>query len=67
MVEVIEEATDLSWLSIDEILVSLLSNESIINMNGDSSLENEFKTRVSFSRDKERSILRSRGGDRGRS
>ena len=67
MVEVIKEATDLSWLSIDEILVSLLSNESIINMNGYSSLENEFKTRVSFSRDKERSILRSRGGDRGRS
>jgi len=58
----IEKSKDFTQLSIDEFLGSLLSHGSIMNIYDDS-LENAFRSHVSFSRD--RGVSRSRG--RGRS
>jgi hypothetical protein len=63
-VSAIEEAKDLSTLSIDELTGSLLSFESRLNRNEESSHENAFKAHVSFSRGRGRG--RGRGGSRGR-
>ena len=56
----IEESKDLSFLSIDELMGSLLSHEQMLNRSGTSSLENAFKTQLSFGRSRGRSYY-SRG------
>lgn len=64
VVVAIEEAKDLAPLIIDELIESLLSNETRIDKNNDSTLETAFKSQVSISRD--RVQIRSRSIGRGR-
>ena len=63
VVAAIEEAKDLTSLTIDELMGSLLSHEARIDRNKDSTLETDFKSQVSISRDRarRRSRLRGRG------
>jgi hypothetical protein len=56
----IEESKDLTQLSVDELLGSLLSHESRMNMYDDS-LENAFRSQVSISRGRGGSKSRGRG------
>ena len=65
IVVAIEESKDLTILSIDELMGSLLSHESRMNRNNNSSLENAFRLQGSFGRVRGRSNYRGRG--RGRS
>jgi transposase InsO family protein len=51
----IEESKDLTQLSVDELMGSLLSHEQRLNRTGTSSLENAFKTQLSFGRTRGRS------------
>lgn len=65
IVVAIEESKDLAQLFIDELLGSLLSHESKMNRNNNSSLENAFRSQVSFSRGRGRSNFRGIGRGRG--
>ena len=60
----IEESKDLTILSIDELMGSLLSHEYRINKNDSSSLENAFRSHLSSDRGRGRSNYRGRRRDR---
>eukprot|EP00253_Pinus_taeda_P010915 PITA_10915 len=59
----IEEAKDLTSLTVDELMGSLLSHEARRDINKDSTLKTAFKSQVSISRDRgrDRSISRGKG------
>ena len=54
VVEAIEEAKDLTSLTVDELMGSLLSHEAKKDRNKDYALETTFKSQVSISRDRGR-------------
>ncbi|KAH9291443.1 hypothetical protein KI387_043368, partial [Taxus chinensis] len=62
VVVAIEESKDLTQLSVDELMGSLLAHEQRLNRSGASSLENAFKAQLSFGRTRGRSnYSRGRG------
>eukprot|EP00253_Pinus_taeda_P006584 PITA_06584 len=65
VVVVIEETKDLSQFTVDELSASLMSDEHRLSRGTDSSLEQAFKTQMSFSQRKGRGSANNRG--RGRS
>ena len=65
IVVAIEESKDLSKLSIDELFGSLQNHEYRLNRCDNTSLENEFKTQMTFDRVRGRGNLGFRGQGRG--
>lgn len=59
--DAIEESKDLTIHFIDELMGSLLSHESRMNRNINSSLDNSFRSKVSFGRGRGTSNYRERG------
>lgn len=57
----IEESKDLSQFSIDELFGLLLSHEYRLNKNNNVSLENAFKSQMTFGRGRGRGNFRGRG------
>ena len=55
VVVAIEESKDLTQLSVDELMGSLLAHEQRLNRSGASSLENAFKAQLPFGKTRGRS------------
>ena len=66
LVAAIKEAKGLASLIVDELMGSLISHETRIEKNKDSTLETAFKRQVSISRDRGRGRSRTRGRGRSR-
>ncbi|XP_059075217.1 uncharacterized protein LOC131875188 [Cryptomeria japonica] len=65
IVVAIEESKDLSQLSVDELMGSLLTHKSRLNRNNNTSFENAFRAQGSSGGGRERSNSRGRGRGRG--
>ena len=66
VVVTIDENKDLLMLSLDDMFGSLIADESRMNKNIDTTLENAFKTQMTFGRGRGRENCELRGRGRGR-